>query len=161
MSRLSHAQLQEKIAQRFQPVCLRYWDRQFIRLNFWPHWVQLKHTVHKYLPLIRAKAHCSHREAMVFAWRTYLDVTNGDEENPFVDDYLRLVRAIDPAELPLYLCHTSIGSDMLDGHSETEAHQLYLDWLAEDGDNPIFDDWALTLDLRVIPTEEFLRRNQS
>lgn len=157
MSRLSHTQLQEKIAQRFQPVCLRYWDRQFVSLKFWPHWVHLKNSVHKYLPFIRSEAHCSHQAAMVFAWRTYLDVTNGDEDNPFLDDYLKLVRAIQPSELPLYLCHTSIGSDMLDGHSESEARQLYQDWLAADPDNPIFEDWALSSDLRVIPTSDFLR----
>ena len=161
MSRLSHTQLQDKIARRFQPVCLRYWDRQFVHLKFWPHWIQLKNTVHKYLPLIRSKAHCSHQEAMVFAWRTYLDVTNGEAENPFIEDYLQLIRTLEPAELPLYLCHTSIGSDMLDGHSESEAHQLYLDWLKEDEDNPIFDDWALTSELTVISTIEYLRRERN
>ncbi len=149
-------QLQRKLRNRFLPMCVRYWDRQFANLGFIHQWDALKQIVNEQLPIIRHEFECSHRESLEIAWETYIDASNGEVDNPFQQVYIQLVQSLSEAELPLYLCHTSIGSDIHLGLSESDAIAQYQQWLQDDPEHPIFGQWALTQTLQVIPIEQFL-----
>ena len=151
------ALIKERLNNRFQPRCVCYWDRQFLPYLFWKQWLNLKHTIQNHTADIQAQLECNYRDALDVAWSTYIDVTGGEQDNPFIDEYVQLIRSIEPHELPLYLCHTSIGTDIQNGYSEQEALSIYINWLNDDVDNPIFGDWALTNNLTVMSTTQFLR----
>ena len=150
--------IKQRLSSRFQPVYVRYWERQFSPHLFWEQWLSLKQTILLHTIDIQSELGCQYREALEVVWSTYIEVTGGEKDNPFVDDYITLIQSITSRELPLYLCHTCIGTDIQNGHSEEEARSIYIDWLNDDVDNPIFGDWALTNDLTVIPTTQFLRK---
>ena len=150
--------IKQRLTNRFQPTYVRYWDRAFFSYVFWEEWLTLKQTILLHTIDIQAELGCQYREALDVVWSTYIDVTGGEKDNPFIDDYITLIQSITPRELPLYLCHTCIGTDIQNGNSEDEALSIYIDWLNDDVDNPIFGDWALTNNLTVIPTTQFLQR---
>ena len=157
--------LQTIIASRFDPPCLRYWDRKFKTMHLWPKWLRLKERVETEYRFIQHHLECNYRQAKQMAWMTYIESTSGEQDNPFMDTHTNFVRTISDIELPLFLCHLCVGTDIQNGHSEQEAIQLYKNWLDEDPENPIFGDWALTKELRIVSLETWLqlavKRNHS
>ena len=150
---ITKEQIQQRLAQRFDPPCVRYWDRKFRTMHMWQSWMDLKQEVVRYFPFVQNHLQCSHRIAKERTWLTYIDSTEGDPESPFFEAHQHLIRQIQPVELPLFLCHLCIGTDIQRGVGELTARQNYQNWLLEDPDNPVFGDWVLTSDLKVIPIQ--------
>ena len=151
----------QRLAQRFDPPCLRYWERRFRTLHMWPHWLKLRSVVEEQYRIAQHHLECSFREAKVATWLTYIEVTTAKDdslENPFYDAHIDLVCSIRDIEMPLFLCHLSIGTDIQRGCSEREALELYQHWLQESPTNPIFGDWGLTNELRVVPVQTLLKQ---
>ena len=149
--------LQQVISSRFDPPCLRYWDRKFRTMHLWHSWVDLKARIEAEYRFIQHHLECTHRQAKKMAWMTYIESTGGETDNPFLQAHMKFVRRVSDIELPLFLCHLCIGTDIQNGHSERHAIQLYKDWLEEDPGNPIFGDWALTSELRIVPLQTWLQ----
>ena len=152
--------LQTLITTRFDPPCLRYWDRKFRTMHLWSRWLRLKERVESEYRFIQNHLECSFREAKRMAWMTYIESTGGKQDNPFIGAHTYFVRTISDIELPIFLCHLCIGTDIQNGHSEEEAVQLYKNWLNEEPENPIFGDWALTPELRIVPLQTWLQTNE-
>ena len=149
--------LQKIIASKFDPPCLRYWDRKFRTMHLWTTWIELKERIAAEYRFIQHHLECTHRQAKNMAWMTYIESTSGKQDNPFLNAHMKFVRGISDIELPLFLCHLCIGTDIQNGHSEMEAIQLYKNWLNENPENPVFGDWALTPELRIVPIQTWLQ----
>ena len=149
--------LQQIIASRFDPPCLRYWDRKFRTMHLWTTWIELKGRITAEYRFIQHHLECTHRQAKNMAWMTYIESTGGEQDNPFMNAHMKFVQSISDIELPLFLCHLCIGTDIQNGHSAMEALQLYKNWLDEDPENPVFGDWALTPELRIVPLQTWLQ----
>ena len=91
---------------------------------------------------------------------TFIESTGGEQDNHFLDVLTNFVRTISAIELPLFLCYLCIGTDIQNGHSEEEAIQLYKNWLDEEPENPIFGDWAITCELRIVPLQTWLQTHE-
>ena len=50
--------------------------------------------------------------AKQMAWMTYIESTVENKTNPFMDVHTNFVRTISDIELPLFLCHLCIGTDI-------------------------------------------------
>lgn len=145
--------IQHRLTQRFAPPCVRYWEKKFHPMHMWQHWLELKQTVARHIPFVQEYLQCNYRTAKERTWLTYIDSTEGDLDAPFFEAHQHLVRQIHAVELPLFLCHLSIGTDIQRGSSEIEAKHNYQHWLSEEPDNAIFGDWVLTSELTVIPLQ--------
>lgn len=153
--------LQKIIASRFDPPCLRYWDRKFQAMHLWRHWLDVRARVEGEYRFIQHHLECTHRQAKKMAWMTYIESTGGEQDNPFFQVHTKFVQRISDIELPLFLCHLSIGTDIQNGHSEGDAIHLYKTWLEEDPANPIFGEWALTSELQIVPLQTWLQIQQT
>jgi len=130
-------------------------------MNLWSSWLNLKEIVEAEYRFIQHHLECTHRQAKKMAWQTYIESTGGEQDNPFVQAHMTFVRRISDIELPLFLCHLCIGTDIQNGHPEATAIQLYKNWLNEDPENPVFGDWALTSELRIVPLKTWLQIQQN
>ena len=125
-------------------------------MHLWTDWLTLKERVVSEYRFIQHHLECTHRQAKKMAWMTYIESTGGKQDNPFLVAHMTFVQSISDIELPLFLCHLCIGTDIQNGHSEKHAIELYKDWLNEDPENPVFGDWALTSELRIVPLHTWL-----
>ena len=148
--------IQQRLAQRFNPPYVRYWERKFRTMHLWQNWLELKQDVVRYFPIVQEHLQCSHRTAKERTWLTYIDSTEGTPQAPFFEAHQQLVRQIHPIELPIFLCHLCIGADIQRGYSLTQAKQNYQKWLLDDPTNQVFGDWVLTSELQVIPLQTWL-----
>ena len=146
--------LQEKIASRFIPQHVRYWNRMFRRLAFWLEWKMMIRIVESKISEVRAEIQCNHRSALELVWSAYVQAAGGEEENPFQEAYTAFMDALPGDQLPLFICHTGIGLDIAEGHTELEAIALFRSWLEEDEENPIFGEYIITENFEVLPLDE-------
>ena len=153
--------IQVQITTRFDPPCLRYWDRMFKTMALWSRWLPLKERVKSEYRFIQHHLECSYREAKQMAWMTYIESTSGEQNNPFADVHTNFIRNVSDIELPLFLCYLCIGTNIQNGHSEEEAIQLYKKWLDEEPENPIFGEWAVTQELKIVPLQTWLNTRKS
>ena len=147
------------ITPRNHPKYVKFWDRKFQELSFWPDWIRLKRSIEDEIPFIQEDMECNKNHAIKIAWETYCDITEGDEDELFSDDYHHLINSISVEELPLYVAYTSIGTDMQRGLTEKQAIAEYIEWLHEDTEHRIFGDFVLLDDFTVIPEEDFIKKN--
>ena len=128
--------------------CVKYWNEQFQDLCFWDDFVILKRAIEKRAYKLILKDDISPQEAVQLSWISYIDAVLGAESS-VITEYTLLVQHISDAELPLYLAHTTIGTDIFDGASEQDAQQQYLTWLTDNPKNPIFGEYLLRQDFTV------------
>ena len=126
-------------------------------MHLWADWIDLKTRIEAEYRFVQHHLECTHRQAKKMAWMTYIESTGGEQDNPFLYAHMKFVQSISDIELPLFLCHLCIGTDIQNGHTEAIAIQLYKDWLDEDPSNPVFGDWALTKELRIVPLQTWLQ----
>lgn len=145
---------QKKIASRFTPQHVRYWNRKFCRLAFWNEWETMIDFVESKIPEVRAEIQCNHRSALELVWSAYAQAAGGEEENPFQEAYTVFMESLPGDQLPLFICHTGIGLDIAEGHTEHEAISLFRTWLEEDEENPVFGEYIITENFEVFPLDE-------
>lgn len=145
---------QDKIASRFTPQHVRYWNRMFSGLAFWHEWQLMIHFVESKIPEVRAEIQCNHRSALELVWSAYVQAAGGEEDNPFQEAYTAFIESLSNEQLPLFICHTGIGIDIAEGHTEVEAISLFRTWLEEDDENPIFGEYIITENFEVFPLDE-------
>ena len=135
---------------RYEQQCVKYWDRSFRTLSFWCDWTITKVMVDTPLDDIMFAMECRKKEAREIVWGAFIAASHEDD-SPVESIYQDLIASISEAEMPLFLCHLGIGSDMFFGHTEKEARQLYKDWLDDDPDNGVFGQYRLTKTFKVVP----------
>ena len=141
--------LQQKIAHRVLPPSVRYWRRTFCNIEFWEDWNLLAQEVEMRIPEVMEALECGFREAQDVVWTAYCQAAGGEEDNPFQDAYTEFLQGLPPTTLPLFICHTGIGLDMSEGHSETEAIDMFREWLMDEPENPIFGEYRISKDFIV------------
>ena len=135
---------------RYEQTCVKYWDRSFRTKSFWCDWIIVKVMIDTHLDDIMFAMECLKNEARKIAWGSFIAASHEDD-SPMESIYQDLIVSIPEAEMPLFLCHLGIGSDIFFGHTEREARQLYKEWLDDDPDNAIFGRYRLTKTFKVIP----------
>ena len=137
---------------RYEQKCVKYWDRSFRTLSFWCDWTSAKVMLETHLDEIMSEMACSKNEAREIVWGAFIAASHEDD-SPVDYIFQDLVIEIPEAEIPLFLCHLGIGSDIFFGHTEKEARLIYKDWMDDDPNNPIFGEYRLTKTFKVVPLE--------
>ena len=103
--------------QRYEQKCVEYWGRSFRMLSFWCDWTSAKVMLETHLDEIMSEMACSKNEALEIVWRAF--IASSQEANSPVDSiFQNLVIEIPEAEMPLFLCHLGIGTDIHFGYTE-------------------------------------------
>ena len=139
------------VTEKDEPKCVHYFERHFVHLSFWFDWILLKANMYRNIPYLKKELDCSDPIAKKVIWNAYIAASTGDEDSPVMEAFEGLLQHIPPEELPLYLAHTTIGSNINDGISEKKSIKEYKEWLQEDPENPIFGNYILLEDFSVVP----------
>lgn len=148
------------VTEKDEPKCVHYFERHFVHLSFWFDWLLLKANMYRNIPYLRKELECSEPIAKKVIWNAYIAASTGDEDSPVMDAFEGLLHQIPPEELPLYLAHTTIGSNINDGVSEKKSIKEYKEWLQEDPENPIFGNYILLEDFSVVPVPKKPKKPQ-
>lgn len=135
-----------------EPKCVKYWDKQYLGSEFWFDWLMVKNTATHFIPEIMEELDCSIKEAQEVVWTAYIEASCGDEESPMFDAFSELACGLSDYSFALYTMHLTIGSDIHDGFSKSEAKDNYREWLEDDAENRLFGDWMITNKLKIIPS---------
>ena len=117
-------------------------------------WVELRQSIESHTHEVMEQFSCTYRAARTLVWTTYAHAAGGEEDNPFQELYIEFLQNLSEEELPLFICHTGVGLDMFEGRTESEAIDLFHEWLLEDDDNAIFGGYKITKDFEVFPVDE-------
>ena len=131
------------------PQCVQYWDAQFQSMELWFDWLIVKAVVEESIPMIRKESGCSKKEALDLAWSAYCAAICGHQDSPMRDALLVFLSEISPAEKPLYVAYSAIGTDIHRGIPEDIAKSNFVQWLEDTPQNGRFGDYLLTADLKV------------
>ena len=120
--------------EKSQPKCVQYWDRQFAPLKLWFDWLICKSAAESNLEEVKELFDYNEKEAYALIWNAFISACHctEDDDNPMEKPYEALILSITPEEFPLFMCHLAVGSNINDGHSESDAANLYKEWLLEE-----------------------------
>ena len=132
------------------PNYVEYWDRMFLQTEAFFDWKIMFAIVEAARKDVAQKLDLNVEQTIQVVWRAYCAAVSGDESSPFYNDYLDFGSTIEPSVIPTFVMLQSVGLDIAEGLSETEAIEAYKGWLLEHPENGLFGHYKMLPDLSVL-----------
>jgi hypothetical protein len=131
------------------PAFLNFWNRVFIDKPYGFDWQVLSAVVDSQTKEVSVVLRVDKAAARSIAWNAFIAAFNGDVESPLFIHFQDFIGILKGPELPYVVAMFAIGANLNSGCTELEAVQLFHQWMIEDEEHAIFDEYRLHYDFSV------------
>ena len=136
------------------PDCGRFWDKIFIDSPYWLHWMAAQGELASQVAALEERTNCSIVESTSMVWDAFCAAAIGDEDSPVWHVFEDFVTAIAESDMPLFVYWVTLGVDINNGMTLSEAKSSFITWLEEDENNGLFEGG-----FRLLPSLEVVQED--